>query len=66
MEETGQAEISKLIVEYQLIKQTNSLLNTSCNTKEKMFTAWRDELKFIGFSGEALKAKHLELDRIIC
>ena len=65
VEETGQAEISKLIVEYQLIKQTNSLLNTSCNTKEKMFTAWRDELKFIGFSGEALKEKHLELDRII-
>ena len=63
--ETGQAEISKLIVEYQLIKQTNSLLNTSCNTKEKMFTAWRDELKFIGFSGEALKAKHPELDKLV-
>lgn len=65
IEETGQAEIAKLIVEYQLIKQTNLLLNTSCNSKEKMFEAWRDELKFIGFSGEALKAKRPELDKLV-
>ena len=63
--ETGQSEIQKLIVEYEVIKQTNYLLNVSCNSKEKMFNAWRDELKFIGFSCEALRAKRPVLDKVL-
>lgn len=61
---TGQDEISKLIVEYRLISLTNQLLNVSCNTKEKMYCAWRDKLKFIGFSCDALKAKKPTLDKL--
>lgn len=63
--ETGQSEIQKLIVEYEVIKQTNYLLNVSCNSKEKMLNAWRDELKFIGFSCEALRAKRPVLDKVL-
>lgn len=63
--ETGETEIDKLIVEYEVIKQTNSLLNVSCNTREKAFDAWREVLKFVGFSCDALKAKKPSLEKVL-
>ena len=65
VENTGYDEIRKLIVEYKLIKLTNQLLNVSCNTKEKMYNAWCEELQFIGISCEALKAKRPHLDKLL-
>ena len=65
IKETGCSEIQKLIVEYEVIKQTNTLLNVHCNSKEKMFNAWRDELKFVSFSCEALKSKRPNLDKTL-
>lgn len=62
--ETGKSELDKLIVDYQFVKQTNELLNVSCNTKEKAFSAWRDALRFIGVSAELLKSKRPNLDKI--
>ncbi len=54
---TGEDEIRKLITEYEVIKYTNSLLNMRTHTKEDAFNAWREVLKFIGFSCESIIAK---------
>lgn len=62
--ETGKSELDKLIVVYQFVKQTNELLNVSCNTKEKAFSAWRDSLRFIGVSAELIKAKRPSLEKV--
>lgn len=63
--DTGETEIDKLIVEYEVIKQTNGLLNVSCNTREKAFDAWREVLKFVGFSCDALKSKKPFLEKVL-
>jgi len=65
VDKTGEDEIHKLVVEYGFVKQTNLLLNVSCNSKERAFGAWRDELKFIGFSCEALRAKRPTLNKFL-
>lgn len=65
VEDTGKTEIDKLIVEYDVIKQTNGILNVVCNTKEKAFDSWREVLKFVGFSCDALKAKRPNLDKML-
>lgn len=65
LNETGEDEIRKLSVEYGVIKQTNLLLNVSCNSKEKAFGAWREELKFIGFSCDALRARKPALSKVL-
>ncbi len=65
VEDTGKTEIDRLIVEYDIIKQTNSILNVVCNTREKAFDAWREVLKFVGFSCDALKAKRPTLEKIL-
>lgn len=59
---TGEDEIRKLIVEYEVIKISNILLNVSNNTREMAFKSWRETLKFIGFSCESIRAKSAALD----
>lgn len=58
---TGEDEIRKLITEYEVIKATNLLLNVHGHTKDAAFRAWRENLKFIGFSYELIIAKYPEL-----
>ena len=58
---TGEDEIRKLTIEYEVIKLTNFLLNVHEHTKNGAFTAWRDNLKFIGFSCESVCAKYPQL-----
>lgn len=65
VEDTGKTEIDRLIIEYDVIKQTNSILNVVCNTREKAFDAWREVLKFVGFSCDALKAKRPTLEKLL-
>ena len=60
---TGEDEIRKLLVEYEVIKNTNILLNQTAHSKENAFKAWRETLKFIGFSCEAIRAKRPTLDK---
>lgn len=62
---TGEDELHKLITEYEVVKQTNFLLNTMCNSKEDSFKAWGDTLKFIGFSYEAAQGKYPSLHKIL-
>ena len=61
--QTGEDEIRKLITEYEVVKSTNLLLNVSAHSKEGAFKAWRDYLKFIGFSCESVRAKRPSLDK---
>lgn len=61
---TGEDEIRKLIVEYEVIKITNLLLNVSNHTKDATFKSWRETLKFIGLSCEAIRTKVPALDKV--
>ena len=60
---TGEDEIRKLITEYEVVKSTNILLNVSAHSLEAAFKAWREVLKFIGFSCESIRAKKPALDK---
>lgn len=60
---TGEDEIRKLITEYEVIKSTNILLNVTTHSKEAAFKAWRETMKFIGFSCESIKSKKPALDK---
>lgn len=60
---TGEDEIRKLITEYEVVKFTNNLLNVTAHSKDAAFKAWRETLKFIGFSCEAIMAKRPSLDK---
>ena len=62
-DQTGKDEIRKLIIEYDIVKSTNLLLNVTKNSKEKTFEAWREYLKFIGFSCESIKEKRPSLEK---
>ena len=61
--QTGEDEIRKLITEYEVVKTTNILLNVAAHSKDAAFKAWRDCLKFIGFSCESVRAKKPILDK---
>ena len=63
--ETGQEEIRKLINEYEFVKITNQLLNVSCPSKERAFREWREQLKFICVSCDALRLKRPSLDKVL-
>ena len=60
---TGEDEIRKLITEYEVVKSTNILLNVSSHSIDAAFKAWREVLKFIGFSCESIRAKKPALDK---
>lgn len=60
---TGEDEIRKLITEYEVVKSTNIFLNVNVRSKEAAFKAWRETLKFIGFSCESIRAKKPALDK---
>lgn len=62
---TGEDEIRKLIIEYEVIKSTNLLLNVVTHTKEAALAKWREVVKFIGFSCEAVRAKFPDLDKFL-
>ena len=63
--DTGETEIKKLIVDYEVISQSNVILNVSCNTKEKVFAAWKEALRFIGFSCDTLKSRRPALEKVL-
>lgn len=60
---TGEDEIRKLITEYEVVKSTNIFLNVTARSKEAAFKAWRETLKFIGFSCESIREKKPALDK---
>ena len=60
---TGEDEIRKLITEYEVVKLTNIFLNVTAHSKDAAFEEWRETLKFIGFSGESVRARKPALDK---
>ncbi|MCL1794775.1 MAG: hypothetical protein FWG34_13010, partial [Oscillospiraceae bacterium] len=55
---TGEDEIRKLQIEYSVVKESNAILNASAHSLSEAFKEWREQLKFIGISCEALRAKY--------
>ena len=62
--QTGEDEIRKLQIEYSIVKESNSILNTSAHSLSETFKEWREKLRFIGISCEALRAKYLPLIKV--
>jgi hypothetical protein len=63
--QTGEDEIRKLLTDYGVVKESNILLATTAHSRPEAFKEWRERLKFIGISCEALKAKTPQLAKIL-
>lgn len=61
----GEDEIRKLLTEYGVTKEINAILNTSAHSLAEVFKEWREHVKFIGVSCEALQAKYPALAKIL-
>jgi hypothetical protein len=60
----GEDEIRKLLTEYGIVKESNILLNVTAHSRSEAFKEWRERLKFIGISCEALRAKYPSLVKV--
>lgn len=63
--QTGEDEIRKLLTEYSIVKESNTILNTSAHSLTEAFKEWRERLKFIGISCDALRAKYPALAKVL-
>jgi hypothetical protein len=63
--ETGEDEIRKLLTEYGVVKESNAILNAAAHSLSEAYKEWRERLKFIGISCEALRAKHPALAKVL-
>lgn len=63
--QTGEDEIRKLLTEYSVVKESNAILNVSAHSLKEAFKEWRERLKFIGISCDALRAKYPELAKVL-
>jgi hypothetical protein len=63
--QTGEDEIRKLLTEYSVVKESNTILNTSAHSLTEAFKEWRERLKFIGISCDALRAKYPALAKVL-
>lgn len=61
----GEDEIRKLLIEYSIVKESNAILNASAHSLTEAFTEWRERLKFIGISWDALRAKYPMLAKVL-
>lgn len=56
--QTGEDEIHKLLTEYSVAKESNTILNADAHSLTEAYKEWLERLKFIGISCEALRAKY--------
>ena len=63
--ETGEDEIRKLLTEYGIVKETNGFLMTLKVSLKDALSAWRNKLKFLRISAEAIKIKEPELVKLM-
>ena len=63
--ETGEDEIRKLSTEYSVVKETNNILNSFAHSLNEAYKEWREQLKFVTISYEALQAKYPELAKLL-
>lgn len=64
--ETGEEEIRKLLIEYGVVKESNAILNTASHSLTEASKDWRERLKFIGISCDALRSKYHSLEKVLC
>ena len=62
--QTGEDEIRKLQTEYSVVKESNAILNTASHSLAESYKDWRERLKFIGISCEAMRAKYSALAKV--
>ncbi|NBJ16968.1 MAG: hypothetical protein FNP40_15715 [Dehalobacter sp. 4CP] len=62
---TGEEEIRKLLTEYGVARETNSILSANTNSLKTALAAWRDRLKFVHVSAEGFKIKYPHLVKLI-
>lgn len=55
---TGEDEIRKLLIEYSVVRESNLILTANAHSITEAYKEWRERLKFIGISCEALRAKY--------
>ncbi|MGV8058733.1 MAG: hypothetical protein AB2L12_12025 [Smithellaceae bacterium] len=63
--QTGEDEIRKLLNEYSVVKESNVILNAAGHSLTEAYKEWRERLKFIGISCEALRAKYPALEKVL-
>ena len=63
--QTGEEEIRKLLTEYSVVKESNAILSVSAHSLTEAFKEWRERLKFIGISCDALRAKYPALAKVL-
>lgn len=63
--DTGDDEIRKLLTEYGIVKESNTILNVSAHSLTEAFKEWRESLKFIGISYDALRMKYPLLSKAV-
>lgn len=63
--QTGEDELRKLLTEYSVVKESNTILNAAAHSLTEAYKEWRERLKFIGISCEALRAKVPALAKIL-
>jgi len=63
--QTGEDEIRKLLTEYSVVKESNAILSVSAHSLTEAFKEWRERLKFIGISCDALRAKYPALAKVL-
>ncbi len=63
--QTGEDEIRKLLTEYSVVKESNAILNTSRHSLTEAYKEWRERLKFIGISCEALQSNYPNLAKVL-
>ena len=63
--QTGEDEIRKLLIEYSVVKESNIILNVLAHSLTEAFKEWRERLKFIAISCDALRAKYPELAKAL-
>ena len=62
--QTGEDEIRKLLTEYGIVKKSNAILNASAHSLLEAFKEWRERLRFLGISCEALHVKYPTLSKV--
>lgn len=62
---TGEEEIRKLLIEYGVARETNSILSANTNSLKTALATWRDRLKFVHVSAEGFKIKYPHLTKLI-
>lgn len=62
--QTGEDEIRKLLTEYSMVRESNVILSTAAHSLSEAYREWRERLKFIGVSCEALRVKYAALAKI--